>query len=85
MYLSWYAEDYDAGEEVPLACPLISRETAIISDWAYVFFDTEAELDDAFDLTVGDDGPTPSNRYDGEARVYALTCSNTGQILTENT
>ena len=48
-------------------------------------FDTEKEMEKHYDLTVGDDGPTKYNSYDGECRVYALTCSNTGELLTENT
>ena len=36
-------------------------------------------------MTVGDDGPTKDNSYTGMARVYAVTISNKGELLTENT
>lgn len=48
-------------------------------------FDTEEEMLDAFHQTVGDEGPTETNSYSGPANVYALTCSNKGELLSENT
>lgn len=50
----------------------------------YLFFDTEDEMDYFYSLTVGKDGPTPLNDYNGGFRVYAYTCNPKGQILTEN-
>lgn len=50
----------------------------------YMMFDTEDDMEKHFDLTVGDDGPTHLNPYDGPMRVYALTCFN-GQLWNENT
>jgi hypothetical protein len=35
--------------------------------------DDVAELDRLYDMTVGDDGPTSSNPYDGDVRVSAVT------------
>jgi hypothetical protein len=58
----------------------------IINDGiGYFFFDTEEELNKAYDNVVGDDGPTESNPYNGPARVYALTCDNLGNFCSENT
>ena len=48
-------------------------------------FDTENEMMDAYLDMVGDDGPTTRNPYNGDYRVYAMTVSNYGEILTENT
>lgn len=48
-------------------------------------FDTEEVMELCFEMTVGDDGPTKHNDYSGEVRVYALTFSNSGAILNENT
>ena len=59
--------------------------TNMLDGQAIFLFDTEEELDLAFDDMVGDDGPTNRNSYDGEIRVYALTCSASGELLTENT
>lgn len=38
-----------------------------------------------YDLIVGDDGPTEGNPYNGKARIYAVTCDDTGQLRSENT
>lgn len=51
----------------------------------FFLFDSEQEMLDFYYLTVGDDGPTQLNHYNGEMRVYALTCDPTGQLLSENT
>jgi hypothetical protein len=57
--------------------------------WYYgtciVLFDTEEELLYAYNRTVGDDGPTKLNPYNGPARVYARTCDQDGNLITENT
>ena len=52
---------------------------------AVFLFDTEEEMNNCYYDMVGDDGPTKRNSYDGKFRVYALTCSNTGQLMNENT
>jgi hypothetical protein len=36
-------------------------------------FDSKEEMMNCFNQTVGDDGPTEFNPYDGPARVYACT------------
>lgn len=41
----------------------------------YVVCDSEEEMERLYDLTVGDDGPTATNPYNGPARIYALTSS----------
>jgi hypothetical protein len=51
----------------------------------YFLFETEEAMLAAYDATVGDDGPTAANAYDGSASIYALTCSPAGELLTENT
>lgn len=58
----------------------------IIDDGAgFILFNTKEEMEDAYNRTVGDDGPTELNPYDGPIRVYALTCGPDGELLTENT
>ena len=52
---------------------------------AWFLFDTENELDEAYFDFVGDDGPTKRNPYDGELRIYALTCGPDGNLMNENT
>ena len=51
----------------------------------YIFFDSEEEMYKCFNATVGDDGPTKSNPYEGQIRIYALTCGADGSLQTENT
>lgn len=74
--------------EIEKAAPYLdaSKHHQLIGDgYGYLLFDTEEEMIKTYELTVGDDGPTKSNPYDGPARVYALTCSPEGQFLNENT
>ncbi len=48
-------------------------------------FDSEAECNEAFESTVGEDGPTKTNPYDGEVKVFATTCDPKGRGMQENT
>jgi hypothetical protein len=46
------------------------------------------DMDEArrlYGQTVGDDGPTGTNPYDGPARVYAMLVCPVKGVLTENT
>lgn len=52
---------------------------------AIILCDTEEEMNDLYDQTVGDDGPTEKNSYNGPMRVYALTISPEGEFRNENT
>lgn len=51
----------------------------------FLLFDSLKEMEEVFWQTVGDDGPTPANPYNGPARVYAITCSPEGELMNENT
>lgn len=51
----------------------------------YMLFDSEEEMWRVYRQTVGDDGPTELNQYDGPVRVYMLTCDPSGQLMNENT
>ena len=85
MYISW--EGDEKMNEVIKAAPYLEEEDIILctSSNAVLAFDTEAEMDRHYDMTVGDDGPTELNKYNGPVRVNALTCSNEGELWTENT
>jgi hypothetical protein len=52
---------------------------------AVVLCETEEEAWKYYHLTVGDDGPTDLNSYDGSIRTYALLCGPDGEMWTENT
>lgn len=67
-------------EEVGKAAPYLLDEDGsfrwpqILADGrGYIACDSVEECARLFGLTVGDEGPTPSNPYDGPARVYAAT------------
>lgn len=75
-------------EEVRKAAPYLSEDQALrvaTGGCAYLLFDSEEECYAAYDATVGDDGPTKANPYNGPVRVYALTCGPDGQTRNENT
>jgi len=74
-------------EEIIKAAPYLSMDDMqiIFDEHGIILFDNRAEMDATFELTVGDDGPTDTNPYDGPARVWALTCDESGQLLSENT
>ena len=58
----------------------------LVQDGGGVFsFESEDECRKAFLNTVGDDGPTASNPYDGPVKVYACVCAPDGRLMTENT
>jgi hypothetical protein len=88
MYISW---DFDLIQNIldlTKAAPYLDfgQHTQVVSDECGILvFDTEEEMRDAYDRTVGDDGPTEKNPYSGNIRVYALTCSPTEGLLNENT
>jgi len=51
----------------------------------FLLFETEEDMSVCYRATVGDDGPTELNPYDGPARIYALTCGPDGVTGNENT
>lgn len=56
-----------------------------VDGYGILLFETEDEVNRYYDMTVGDDGPTQSNPYNGPVRIYALTCSDRGILMRENT
>lgn len=81
---------FGAGDEIQeifKAAPYLKEVSSQIlaEERGLLLFDSEEEMERYYDLTVGDDGPTASNPYNGPAKVYAATCSPTGRFLKENT
>ena len=79
-------------DELVEAAPWLGQLTAdkesqrlLLDGSGIVVCDDVEEQRRIFASTVGDDGPTATNQYEGHARVYVLTCSSTGNLLTENT
>lgn len=75
----------DIFEAVPYLKDHSSNIQMLCDGMAILLFETEEEMEHHYYRTVGDDGPTKFNSYDGECRVYALTCSPSGQLMNENT
>lgn len=83
MYVST-DEDQTFQENIK-AAPYLANNYQVLADGSgYLVFDTEPAMNAYYNLTVGDDGPTKRNPYNGPARVYALTCG-PGGTLNENT
>lgn len=94
LYLHWnWPQDANGVElyqfeELVKAVPFISLQDdgqAVCDGFMFVVCDSREQMDELFWQVVGDDGPTPSNPYDGPMSVYALTCDENGQPLNENT
>jgi hypothetical protein len=80
----------DSAADIRHAAPYLTAEQAFElsaagTGEAYLFFDPEEECERAFWSTVGDDGPTKTNPYNGPARVFACTCGPDGVLRHENT
>jgi len=74
--------------EICEAAPYLDFEKHIqilMDGHAWILFDSENKMLDCYNRTVGDDGPTDQNPYNGRANVYALTCSSEGNLENENT
>jgi len=83
MYLSHSCNCYS---ELYKAAPYLKDlDNLLMNDSIIFIFDSKEEMEVYYNQTVGDDGPTKSNQYSGPCRVYALTCSSDGVLLTENT
>lgn len=87
LYLSF---DWEYDAEIVKAAPILqdtykNRSYDLTEGFAVLWFDSEEEARQAFGSTVGDDGPTRTNPYDGPALVYALLISPEGRMVTENT
>lgn len=82
--------DKEFDEAFKLAAPWVPDDCwvqteVMLNGRAFVLFDTKAEATAAFECTVGDDGPTETNAYDGPYKVYALLASPEKGALDENT
>ena len=90
LWRASFADDWSTElryAEVREAAPWMDRlmvVRAVEGDVGFVV-GTEAEVLAAFGATVGDEGPTKTNPYNGGARVYALTCGADGELRNENT
>lgn len=87
LYVSGSMEDLDGCGRVN-AAPYLSfhdHTQVALDGQGLLLCETEDECWRLYVLTVGDDGPTATNPYDGEDRVYAMVINPEGVIVTENT
>lgn len=83
MYLSW--NEHADPKKLQKSAPYLDwRNGNLDYGFAYIFFTSEEEMIEKFKQTKGDDYRGNLNIVD-EARIYAETCSPTGQLLTCNT
>lgn len=73
-----FLEYQDFVKELEKSAPFLFEKDVDVVDFitrghGYVVCDDLAELNKVFDGTVGPDGPTETNSYDGPVRVYLLT------------
>mgnify|MGYP007068318580 CR=1 FL=1 len=89
MYISFLAWcDKYSFDDLFKAAPYLDDEKysqVVIDEEGILEFDTEEEMNHYYNLTVGRDGPTKLNSYNGPCTVYALTCGNDGNTRNENT
>ena len=90
VFLSFPDIDWEGIEyaDILKAAPYLDsdEDMQMIADgYGIVVCKDQDEMRRIYTLTVGDDGPTELNDYDGPSRVYALTVDETGQSLNENT
>lgn len=74
-------------DEVLKAAPYLTLQEhsqIMVDGCAVLEFETEEEMWQHYHLTIGDDGPTKENPYNGPAKVNALTCVD-GELMAENT
>lgn len=93
--VSIYIGNWKNPDEVQKAAPYLDfakndekheNDAQIMTDeMGIILTDTEKECDQIFNQTIGDDGPTKENPYNGPQRIYALTCNPNGELQTENT
>ena len=88
LYLSLQSDsDFDDIDELRKAAPYLTKGDCadlILQGWLVVECESLAAMNKLFEQTIGDDGPTDLNKYNGKHRIYALTIGPKGSI-TENT
>ena len=85
MFLRFGNEDF---ADLYKAAPYLENPAflqLLMAGSGYLMFDTEKEMNKFYNETVGEDGPTAMNPYDGNVKIYALTCNPEGKLLNENT
>lgn len=91
MYISFTSEYWPNIKHIVKAATwlneidIVNRDEIISQGYGFIMFENVDEMDRIYNLTVGDDGPTKTNSYCGPVKIYALTCSPKGILISENT
>lgn len=75
-------------EEILKAAPYLNSDEhlqILMDGVAIIICESAEECNLLYQQTVGDDGPTKTNTYNGPCHVYALTIDSDGQARNENT
>lgn len=86
QYILYLSHSGGSASELTKAAPNVKLGDIIeLSDSRiWLAFDTYEEAYGVFEGIVGDDGPTPTNSYNGQCRIYAYLAGPDGGI-SENT
>lgn len=85
LYMKYNGPESDVYAMMYSAPFLDLDSQAFSAGMSFILFKSEKECRKVFDRIVGDDGPTESNPYKGPGNWYALTCSDKGKLMNENT
>lgn len=85
IYIS--TTEKDSVDEIQMAVPFLSAGNCflLLNDFLVLTFDTEKEMEEHFDKIICDIPSPLEMEFGGKALVYALTISNKGEFLDENT
>ncbi len=86
LYIS--SSNDESWAEINKAAPYldaINDASFFLEGCRVILCDSKEEALELFWQTVGDDGPTLENPYNGPARVYACVCGPDGKFTHENT
>lgn len=82
------AEKVDDWDEIVKAAPWLDLDVpgqCFADGSGFLLFSSKREAWKIFGQTVGDEGPTKTNPYNGRVSIYAILCGPDGELMTENT
>lgn len=94
LYLSFDPSEEFSPQDHQEACPFLDLSDvasdnedwqALMDEHMFVLCEDYEECYRLFESVVGDEGPTKTNPYNGDCRVFAMTINNNGEIENTNT
>lgn len=86
LQLCFHTDDHFS--EIEKAAPFLNKEQAALlamEEVLFLPFNIERAAEYAYNMVIGDDGPTELNKYDGPCRIYAVLWNPQGECVNENT